>query len=111
MSPRILASSSGIVPPQDGLQPVESASAKASVKTFWPVAFATVISDGVLIVMSMYGAARPLPGPGGVLVVVVVVLVVVRVVVVVVGAVPPVQGAPFSLQLAGFAVPPTLKPN
>lgn len=53
MSPMIRGSSSGIVPPHDGLQPVESASTNASVNTLCPVAFATSTSDGAGIVMSM----------------------------------------------------------
>jgi hypothetical protein len=52
---------SGTVPPQDGLQPVLSASANASVKCFWPVAFATSRSAGLAIVMSTYGEKRPPP--------------------------------------------------
>jgi hypothetical protein len=53
MSPRILGSSRGMVPPHDGLQPVESASTNASVNTFCPVAFAMSTRDGVGMVMSM----------------------------------------------------------
>src|ERR1041384_996454 len=55
--PVIRESLSGMLPPQLGLQPEADARTKASVKTRCPVALATSVSDGVVIVMSMYGQA------------------------------------------------------
>src|SRR5690349_18302003 len=90
---RFRLSFNGTVPPHAGAQPEEEPSANARVKTFWPVALATSTSDGVGIVMSMYGATRALPGVGGTSDVVVVEG---GVVVVDVG-VPPPHGTPLSL--------------